>query len=139
MNSPHLAPQDLGEIISMAVAPVFLISSLIAYLGVLSARSTRIVDNLLILNANEEELISLQKQRLRCIAMAFREVTIAATLVCGVVICLFVNVGLRQDLSLIVSLLFISAMALVVHSLITFHRELQLAIRSGRLKFPGSL
>ena len=65
MNSPSLAPQLLGEIITMAVAPVFLISSLIAYLGVLSARSTRIVDNLLMLEANEVELISLQKQRLR--------------------------------------------------------------------------
>ena len=45
MSSPQVAPQTLGEIITMAVAPVFLISSLIAYLGVLSARSTRIVDN----------------------------------------------------------------------------------------------
>ena len=33
MNSPQLAPQTLGDIIAMAVAPVFLISSLIAYLG----------------------------------------------------------------------------------------------------------
>ena len=37
-----------------------------------------------------------------------------------------------------VSRLFISSMALVVHSLITFHQDLQLAIRSARLKFPGS-
>ena len=138
MNSPSLAPQLLGEIITMAVAPVFLISSLIAYLGVLSARSTRIVDNLLMLEANEVELISLQKQRLRCISLAFQEVAIAAALVCGVVICLFLNVSQRMDLTLAVSILFIAAMALVVHSLITFHQELQLAIRSARLRFPGS-
>ncbi|MDA7986346.1 MAG: DUF2721 domain-containing protein [Synechococcus sp. H1_metabat_bins_2.tsv.006] len=138
MSSPQLAPQTLGEIITMAVAPVFLISSLIAYLGVLSARSTRIVDNLLVLQASDAELISLQKQRMRCIALAFREVAIAAALVCGVVICLFLNVSQRMDLTLAVSILFISAMVLVVHSLITFHQELQLAIRSARLKFPGS-
>ena len=70
MSSPQLAPQTLGEIITMAVAPVFLISSLIAYLGVLSARSTRIVDNLLVLQASDAELIGLQKQRMRCIALA---------------------------------------------------------------------
>jgi|GEM_PF-1980984 len=138
MSSPQVAPQTLGDIITMAVAPVFLISSLIAYLGVLSARSTRIVDNLLVLQASEAELISLQKQRMRCIALAFREVAIAAALVCGVVICLFLNVSQRMDLTLAVSILFISAMVLVVHSLITFHKELQLAIRSARLKFPGS-
>ena len=138
MSSPQVAPQTLGEIITMAVAPVFLISSLIAYLGVLSARSTRIVDNLLVLQVSEAELINLQKQRMRCIALAFREVAIAAALVCGVVICLFLNVSQRMDLTLAVSILFISAMVLVVHSLITFHRELQLAIRSARLKFPGS-
>ena len=56
MSSPQVAPQTLGDIITMAVAPVFLISSLIAYLGVLSARSTRIVDNLLVLQASEAEL-----------------------------------------------------------------------------------
>ena len=83
MSSPQVAPQTLGEIITMAVAPVFLISSLIAYLGVLSARSTRIVDNLLVLQASDAELIGLQKQRMRCIALAFREVAIAAALVCG--------------------------------------------------------
>jgi hypothetical protein len=54
------------------------------------------------------------------------------------VICLFLNVSQRMDLTLAVSILFISAMVLVVHSLITFHKELQLAIRSARLKFPGS-
>ena len=75
---------------------------------------------------------------MRCIALAFREVAIAAALVCGVVICLFLNVSQRMDLTLAVSILFISAMVLVVHSLITFHQELQLAIRSARLKFPGS-
>ena len=122
MSSPQLAPQTLGEIITMAVAPVFLISSLIAYLGVLSARSTRIVDNLLVLQASDAELIGLQKQRMRCIALAFREVAIAAALVCGVVICLFLNVSQRMDLTLAVSILFISAMVLVVHSLITFHQ-----------------
>ena len=56
MSSPQVAPQTLGEIITMAVAPVFLISSLIAYLGVLSARSTRIVDNLLVLQASDADL-----------------------------------------------------------------------------------
>ena len=53
------------------------------------------------------------------------------------VICLFLNVSQRMDLTLAVSILFISAMVLVVHSLITFHRELPQRSAQPRLKFPG--
>ena len=51
---------------------------------------------------------------------------------------LLINIGFQQNLNLSVGALFIRSMAVVVHSLITFHRELQLAIRSARLKIQGS-
>ena len=46
MDVPEVAPAVLGEIITMAVAPVFLISALIVFLGLLSSRSMRIIDSI---------------------------------------------------------------------------------------------
>ena len=142
MGMPPVAPDVLGNIISMAVAPVFLISSLFVYLGLLSGRAQQISLNLLDLLEPEirvqyTTLINLQRKRLRRISLAFREVTIANCMVCIVVLLLFVNVMVRLDLAVPVSSLFVLAMLLVVHSLTLLYSELQLALASAQLRVPG--
>ena len=42
MRVPQVAPAILGDIVTMAVAPVFLISALFVFLGLLSSSSMHI-------------------------------------------------------------------------------------------------
>lgn len=142
MGMPPVAPDVLGSIISMAVAPVFLISSLFVYLGLLSGRANQISLQLIELlepeiRVQNTPLIKLQQKRLQRISLAFREVTIANCMVSVVVLLLFVNVLVRLDLAIPVSSLFVLAMVLVVHSLTLLYSELQLALATARLRVPG--
>ena len=144
MSVAQVAPAVLGDIVTMAVAPVFLISALFVFLGLLSSRSMRIVDNILELTdinstVQNDALITLQKRRLRKMSLAFREVALATCLVCLVVLLLFLNVIVAMDLAILVSVLFIAAMLLVVHSLITLYLKLQLAFAAARFQIPGGL
>jgi hypothetical protein len=75
MDVPEVAPAVLGEIITMAVAPVFLISALIVLLGLLRSRSMRIIDSIFELARDRalsphDPLLALQKRRLRHISLA---------------------------------------------------------------------
>tara|TARA_E500000178_G_scaffold276370_1_gene275267 strand:- start:87 stop:620 length:534 start_codon:yes stop_codon:yes gene_type:complete len=104
MDVPEVAPAVLGEIITMAVAPVFLISALIVLLGLLSSRSMRIIDSIFELAGERalsphDPLLALQKRRLRHISLAFREAVIATAMVCLVVLLLFLNVMVAMDLA----------------------------------------
>jgi hypothetical protein len=142
MDVPEVAPAVLGEIITMAVAPVFLISALIVLLGLLSSRSMRIIDSIFELAGERalsphDPLLALQKRRLRHISLAFREAVIATAMVCLVVLLLFLNVMVAMDLAPLVSYLFIAAMLLVIHALIMLYRELQLALAAARRHLPG--
>ena len=142
MDVPEVAPAVLGEIITMAVAPVFLISALIVLLGLLSSRSMRIIDSIFELAGDralspQDPLLALQKRRLRHISLAFREAVIATAMVCLVVLLLFLNVMVAMDLAPLVSYLFIAAMLLVIHALIMLYRELQLALAAARRHLPG--
>ena len=142
MDVPEVAPAVLGEIITMAVAPVFLISALIVFLGLLSSRSMRIIDSIFELAGDralspQDPLLALQKRRLRHISLAFREAVIATAMVCLVVLLLFLNVMVAMDLAPLVSYLFIAAMLLVIHALIMLYRELQLALAAARRHLPG--
>ena len=142
MDVPEVAPAVLGEIITMAVAPVFLISALIVLLGLLSSRSMRIIDSIFELAGEralspQDPLLALQKRRLRHISLAFREAVIATAMVCLVVLLLFLNVMVAMDLAPLVSYLFIAAMLLVIHALIMLYRELQLALAAARRHLPG--
>ena len=51
--------------------PVFLISPHNAYRGVISSCCTRLAESLFVLQGNDCELISLQPQRLHCIALVY--------------------------------------------------------------------
>ncbi len=142
MDVPEVAPAVLGEIITMAVAPVFLISALIVLLGLLSSRSMRIIDSIFELAGERalsphDPLLALQKRRLRHISLAFREAVIATAMVCLVVLLLFLNVMVAMDLAPLVSCLFIAAMLLVIHALIMLYRELHFALAAARRHLPG--
>jgi len=64
-----IAPSSLARVIQLSVAPVFLITGIFAFLGVLSQRAARVFDQLMTVvgqqaSANRDHVVRLQKRRL---------------------------------------------------------------------------
>lgn len=132
---------DIGHIVQLAVAPVFLLTGIAAFLGVLSNRLGRITDRARVLErrlANisgdryiliEKELSSLWR-RINMINKAIRLCTSSALLVCMVVVMLFLRGLFPFNLSALIAVLFIAAMIALIVGLIYFLREVTKATRS---------
>ena len=132
---------DLADAIQLAVAPAFLLAGVGSMLGMMTNRLGRIVDRRRALeetevawrdpNAVESELKILRRRAL-LISRAISLCTIAALLVAGVVAALFLGTFvtfLRVDFSAAIALAFVFAMLSLVAGLITFLREVYMAIR----------
>jgi hypothetical protein len=143
---PFIAPIDsIAANIQLAVAPVFLLTGIGSILNVLAARIGRVVDRarrveaeLLSLNprAAAEARIELKvlDRRMTTVNWAIGLCTLSALFVCIVIAILFVGELLPIHESNIVALLFIAAMALLITGLMLFLYEIQIALRSVRVK-----
>lgn len=141
-----LAP--IGSIaanIQLAVAPVFLVTGVGSIIGVLATRIGRVVDrarrveaDLLSLDrrAQTEALLELKvlDRRMSSINWAIALCTLSALLVCIVIAILFLGEIFPFQESTIVAVLFIVAMALLITGLLLFLYEIQIAVRSVRVK-----
>ncbi|MEE8057014.1 MAG: DUF2721 domain-containing protein [Pseudomonadales bacterium] len=135
---------DIAQIIQLAVAPVFLLTGIAAFLGVLSNRLGRITDRARVIerrvaNTSGEqqeslqlELVSLWK-RVSLTNNAIRLCTTSALLVCLMVVTLFLGDVAPFDISLVVALLFISSMGVLIIGLLYFLREVTRATRTMRI------
>ncbi len=132
--------RDVAPVIQLAVAPVFLLTALGTFLGVLSNRLARIVDRARVLHdrlardqAGREpvlqELATLTRRR-RLVNRAITSGVTAALLVCVLIATAFVGSIASVHVSGIVAGLFILAMLAFVGALIFFLREVLLAVRS---------
>lgn len=131
----------VAHVIQLAVAPVFLLTGVGALLGVLTSRLSRIIDRARVLEsalqgadaahaqAMRVELSSLAR-RARLIHWAISLGTVCALLVCVVIATLFISAHLATDISAGVSLLFVVAMLALIGGLVSFLREIHLAIAS---------
>jgi arginyl-tRNA synthetase len=81
----------------------------------------------------EERVTALQAE----VNWAFSCATLAAILVCSVVMVLFISAVTPVDLSLLVIPAFILAMASLIVALLCFFRELRLSMAVVRLRLPG--
>ena len=134
---------DIGHIVQLAVAPVFLLTGIAAFLGVLSNRLGRITDRARILERRlaaisgdrytliEKELTSLWR-RINMINKAIRLCTSSALLVCLVVVMLFLSGLFPFDIAVLISI-FIAAMIALIFGLIYFLREVTKATRSSQI------
>ncbi len=131
--------------IELAVAPVFLVSGVGGLLAVLTHRLSRIIDRARLLEAvlagplanddMHDELKTLThraKLTNRAISMA----TSSALLICAVITVLFVAAFAGFDASILVGIVFIVALVALMGSLLSFLREVQVAIRSLKLGPP---
>ncbi len=121
--------------IQQAVAPVFLLTGVGAFLSVLSSRLGRVIDRFRSIEGeahSEEKKILVQ--RARWIHWSISLCTICALFVCIVIAALFIGSELGRDPSGTVSLFFVAAMLTLTFALLCFLREISLATGIIRLR-----
>jgi hypothetical protein len=133
---------DLGQIIQVVVAPVFMLTGIAGFLNVMSGRLGRIVDrarvmerrimmlkNPTYLEMSQNELKNLWR-RVKLINRAIGLCVASALFVCGVVVCLFIGDLWLLNFRNAVIALFVIALVLLIFALLTFLKEVQLATRT---------
>lgn len=135
---------DIGEVVRLAVAPVFLLSSVGVTLTLLAGRLARVVDRARALergesDTHESELgelggrLATLARRARLLGSAIALCTVCALLVSMVVVALFLGSLFDIHLSVLIAMLFIIAMLSFIGGLIMFLREVFLATRTLRI------
>jgi len=125
---------SVAHVIQQAVAPVFLLTGIGSFLGVLTNRLGRVVDRFRKLGENENsqqekyqlEMTTLSR-RARWIHWAITLCTVSALCVCLSIAALFIGVEKGIDPSSAVALLFILAMLTLILGLVSFLKEISLA------------
>src|SRR5271155_1544358 len=120
---------SIGEVVRLAVAPVFLLSGVGVVLTMLTSRLARVVDRARGLERGEARTLEGDLQELhgtlltlalrsRLLYYAIALCTICALLVSTVVVSLFVAALLDLNLSLLIAILFIIAMLSIIGGLL---------------------
>jgi hypothetical protein len=122
----------LSQTIELSIAPVFLLSAVGVFLGVLTNRLARIVDRARALDhesdaAREERAVLETRKRL--ILQAVNMCTYSAVLIASVIAALFLGAFVRLDLTGVVGWAFVGAMLTLIVGLLNFLREVRLALR----------
>ena len=134
---------DIGHVIQLAIAPVFLLTAVGTVLNVLAGRLGRAVDRRRTLNAALARLadeaaavtraeLAFQERRVRLVYFAISMAVLSALLVCLLIAVAFIDAFLAIDLARLVAALFILAMFSLIGSLAFFLREIFLAISGPR-------
>ena len=145
-RGPQIA--EVGEVVRLAVAPVFLLSSVGVTLTLLAGRLARVVDRARALEQGESkthendmgelgERLSTLELRSRLLGRAIALCTICALLVSMVVVALFVGAFVDIHLSLVIATLFVVAMLSFIGGLLMFLREVFVATRALRIGLTG--
>lgn len=131
----------VGQVIQLAVAPVFLLSAIGALMMVLTNRLGRVIDRARVVEtlvpAVEEGISPALQRELATLSlrarMIYRSITLCvatAVLVCSTIVALFLGAFVEMDVSIMVALLFIGAMLTFLGALLTLMRELFIATSS---------
>jgi hypothetical protein len=137
--------QGVGEVIRLAVAPVFLLSGVGIMLTLFSNRLARAIDRARELERNvitvseperAQELhnsLSNLARRGRLLSIAIALGTICALLVSIVIVVLFLGESFRMRINLVVDALFIAAMFSFIGAILCFLREVFIATTTLRI------
>ena len=143
---PDSPISSVAHTIQLAVAPVFLLSGVAAFLGVLTNRLARIIDRTRALEdartrggegaeAPRSELRVL-RTRAHLINRAIGMCTYCALLIAAVIGALFVGAVARVGLAWLVATAFVAAMLALIAGLLSFLREVHMATRHMREAHP---
>lgn len=136
---------DIGSAIQQAVAPVFLLTAIGGILNVLAHRLSRVVDRARHLEsqvgsytADRRRLaiddLSVLARRMAAANWAIALCTMSALLVCLVVVLLFVEQLVKYPFDIAIAWVFIAATLMLTGGLLLFLWEIQLALRSVRVR-----
>jgi hypothetical protein len=140
-----LSTANIGSAIQQALAPVFLLTAIAGMLNVMVHRLSRVVDRARHLEGqmagypSERRRIAMDDlavlaKRMTAANWAIALCTLAAVLVCLVVVLLFVEKLVGGKLDVAVAWLFIAGTLLLTGGLMLFLWEVQLALRSVRVR-----
>jgi len=144
-SSPDLSVNTVGEIVRLALAPVFLLSGIGAFLNVLAARLSRIVDRsreieprLLSSRGAEHDRwiadLRILDRRMSLISWATGLSVTSAILTCLVVILLFAANLTRVHIGNAIALLFMGSMVSIGAGFAVFLVETTVAARAVRVR-----
>ena len=150
MSAPTLLPPSpelthLAQIIQLAVAPVFLLAGIGAFLNVCAGRLARIVDRtraleprILASRGSEHDRlvreVRLLDRRTRIVNTAIFTTVLAALIISAVVVLLFVAFLTGYQIGTAVALLFIAAMICTALGFAVFLHETRLGTRAVRVR-----
>ena len=134
---------DIGHVIQLAIAPVFLLTAIATILNVLAGRLGRAVDRRRVLATAllklEGDIAALARneldyelRRIKLIYMAISMAALAALFVAALISLAFIDPFVQADFTKLIALLFIFAMVALVASLAIFLREIFYAVNSPR-------
>ena len=137
---------DVASAIQLALAPVFLLTGIAGLLNVMAGRLSRIVDRARTLTERNEarfersvivrELQGLERRR-HLTSVAITSCTIAALMLCSVIVTLFFEAMFKAPLAWVVGILFTSSTLALVVGLAFFLREVHMATQN-RIAIPAS-
>jgi hypothetical protein len=144
-SSPDLSVNTVAEIVRLALAPVFLLSGIGAFLNVLAARLSRIVDRsrdieprLLASRGGEHDRwitdLRILDRRMSLISWATALSVTSAILTCLVVVLLFGANLVRTRLGTEIAWLFIASMVAIGAGFAVFLVETTVAARAVRVR-----
>ena len=144
-SSPDLSVATVAEIVRLALAPVFLLSGIGAFLNVLASRLSRIVDRsreiepqLLASRGAEHDRwvneLKILDRRMSLISWATGLAVTSAILTCLVVILLFAANVIRTRLGTEIAWLFMASMLAIGASFAVFLIETTIAARAVRVR-----
>jgi hypothetical protein len=142
---PPAENYDIVRLVQIAIAPVFLLTAVSATLSVLAARIARVIDRGRYLErqpvvADSERIqaeLSVLERRARTIYWGMTLGTVAAILVCVLIISAFTGYLTSSDPTWAIALLFIAALSSYTGALLCLLREVTIAISSFRLGITG--
>lgn len=133
---------DIAGAIQLALAPVFLLTGIAGMLNVMTGRLSRIIDRGRFLTDDEEEAsnpaavqaeLNMLQKRGHLTGIAITMCTIAALLVCLVIVCLFLEALAGIQLNWLIGTLFTLGTLALVTGLAFFLREVHISARSIRV------
>jgi hypothetical protein len=142
---PDVSVSEVADVVRVAVAPVFLLSGIGAFLNVCASRLSRIVDRsrviepLLLASRGAEHdrwvaELRIVDRRMQMVNIATGMSVLSALLTCLVVILLFAASLLHSHFGTLIALLFIVSMVAIGTAFAIFLAETRLAERAVRVR-----
>jgi hypothetical protein len=133
---------SITSVIQLAVAPVFLLAAVGAFIGALVNRLARVVDRVRVLSQNsksealseqEQQELAILAKRMKLINLAMGLYTFSALMVCCVIGALFLFNFAHITATAFIAGLFVVAMLSLILGLLLFQGEIYLAIKTVKV------